>query len=175
VTDRPTCTDYSFPSNVAETLRGAVLLPVDIRRELLTMMLERHGAGAIVEWFAQFIGLANSVVANNREAIEIFGIVGGDHPHTAEKYNLPTIAGALNGVVLAAKVKQKGLCHGCAYRLGSIANQSPITTDDAEYCTHDSDARVHGFWCHEHMDGAKPTKLCGGHKQRMRGSTKERA
>lgn len=156
----------------AQFLRGVVTHRHIDRRKVLRWYMTLNGAEALVELFSSFIGLSNSVVENNREAIELFGICNGEHPDTAEKYNLPTIAGALKGRELASTVpRQRGLCHGCAYRLGSVANQSPITTDDAQYCTEPGEDL---FWCHEHMDErGKPTKICGGHKQRMRASERE--
>lgn len=149
----------------AAFLKKIVGLGNNDRRDSLREYAQQHGAERLVEMFSLFIGLANSVVENNRECIELFGILNGEDPHMVERYNLPTIFGALMGVELAATIpRQRGLCHGCAYRLGTPANQSPVTTDDADYI---AQCDNENFWCHEHLENELPTKVCGGHKQRV--------
>ena len=134
----------------------------DQRIILLRRYLAAFGPGSLVHLCAQVIGLANSVVANNREVIELAGIINGTlHPHTAHQINLPTISGAASGVALAAQATgAKGRCAGCAYRLGTAANQSPITTDDARYVVQDDK----DFLCHMRHDRyGKLKSLCRGH------------
>lgn len=152
----------------ARALKPIVWLPYKDRCHALKRLADQIGPERLAELFAAFIGLANSVVNNNKFCIELFGIVSGDYdPSSNEEYNLPTIFGALNGIELAASIpRQRGLCHGCAYRLGTPANQSPITTEDADYLAEENGRQ---FWCHEHVDeNGKPTRVCGGHKQRTR-------
>ena len=153
-------TAYSLTRDQAETLAGATGLPVNVREVIFTRYAEEHGAPALAALFAQFMGLANSVVANNRDALEIFSMVHLDMaPYTAEKLNLPTIFGALNGAIIADGVEQDGLCDGCAFRHGTHANQSPITTCDADYCSHPGEQP---FMCHDHMENEEPTRACVG-------------
>lgn len=157
-------TDYGLGAD-AKDLLGIVLLPLDLRREAVRkLILERHGPEFLVEMFAQFIGLANSVVANSHDALETFAIIqGGMHPYEAEKINFPTIFGALNGCVLADGIDDRGVCSGCAFRLGSMANQSPATTCDADWCGHPGEAP---FMCHEDLDDrGDPTRGCAGFAQ----------
>jgi hypothetical protein len=156
--------DYSFSVSDAKELLGAVLLPGDIRKLILKKYLKERGSEALVELFTQFIGMANSVIANNREVIEMELVTKDSmHPHTAEKINLPTLFGALNGVVIAAGVKQEKTCGGCAFRLGTPANQSPVTTCDADWCSHPDEV---DFMCHEDLDDkGQPTKKCIGFAQ----------
>lgn len=161
--------DYEINPKLANDLLGAVGLPQDIRLEVLRYLHRQHGTVAMLELFSQFIGLANSVVANCHEALETFLIVEKDwEPLQAEKVNFPTIFGALNGVKLAQGVDQAKTCHGCACRLGSLANQSPATTCDVDWCL-DGDDR---FMCHEEMDeSGNPTKRCVGfemHRKKAR-------
>ena len=140
--------DYKIASADARMLIGLCGLPAPARAEALADLARRKGVSATLDLFAQFIGLANAVAANNREMVEIILITDGDmHPHTAEKANLPTIAGALRGVALANFVPHvdEKMCGGCAYRLGTPANQSPYTTADAEYAGLE-------FRCHEDID-----------------------
>jgi hypothetical protein len=160
-------TDYQISNRDANEIKGVVLLPVDLRQIALAKYVERFGAAALTELFAQFMGLANSVVENNREMIELLGIIeGGDHPYTAEKYNLPTIFGALNGVPLASSINQDKTCGGCAFRLGAIANQCEPTTCDAQYCQSEGEP---DFMCHEDLDDeGKPKHLCLGYAQRTK-------
>lgn len=150
---------YTITPAVAEILMGAVGLKDGVRREVLDKLLGDRAA--VLETFVQFIGLAQSVVENNREMIEIILITeGGLTDREAEKANLPTIFGALNGARLAWGIDPAGLCHGCAFRSGSCANQSPITTTDAHDCSQPGEDN---FMCHENLDDrGNPTKACAG-------------
>lgn len=151
--------DYSMTPEHAKWLKGASLLDLELRREVLAKMLDEVGPAGLVEAFAQFIGLANSVVSNSHDFLELAAIVHGDmHPYQAEKINFPTIFGALMGVPLAEFGCDQA-CHGCAFRLGSAANQSPATTVDADWCGHPGEQP---FMCHEDMDKGEPTKICQG-------------
>lgn len=152
--------DYSMTPEMAKELLGVVSLPHDVRLEVLRSMQRRIGADAMLGMFSQFIGMANSVVANCHDALELWLIVEEKFPpYEAEKVNFPTLFGALNGVKLAQGVDQNKTCHGCACRLGSLANQSPSTTCDVDWCLQGNER----FWCHENLDeDGNPTKRCVG-------------
>jgi len=153
--------DYAMSPADADNLRGIVLLPHDLRiMALRRVALKGKTRAQIVDLFAAFIGMANSVVENNREMIEMELVTaGGFHPNTAEKINLPTIFGALGGVAVAAGCQSPKRCGGCAYRLGTPANQSPCTTLDAEQCADEREL----FHCHEEFDDAgNPVRVCAG-------------
>lgn len=158
--------EYAFSTDDAADLKGAVLLPLDVRKQLLTMYGDKHGDAALVNLFAQFIGLANSVIENANESLWLLGITkGGLSEREAEQINTPTLFGALQGVELAARVDQSKTCQGCAFRLGTLANQSPSTTSDVHWCLGDDDR----FMCHEHLDaGGTPNTLCVGYQQVMK-------
>lgn len=153
--------EYSMSRDDATDLAGIAQFAFEMRRETLTVYLQRNGSQRLVELMARLVGMANSVAENCAEMsgqvlIEECGV----HPDKFERVNLPTIIGACHGVLSASKCDPKGACHGCAYRLGSIANQSPITTCDAEFMAHDRK----GFMCHAHLDEVgDPTKVCVGH------------
>lgn len=155
-------TDYALTPEARDALMGVVGLPADLRATTLRRFHEEHGAEALVEAFAQFIGLANSVAENCREMVELILITdGGMHPHTAEKANLPTVFGALNGLKITEGLDPDGICEGCAFRIGALANQSPITTCEADFC---ADPGGHDFLCHaEGLDHrGSPTRGCAG-------------
>lgn len=161
--ERPAPCDYALTDAQAEAMQAAVLLPADLRRK----MLRRLRRDELVDLFAQFIGLANSVVFNNREMIEIALIVEGkQYPGTASQINLPTIFGALSGVKLANITPAKAkTCSGCAYRHATPANQSPVTTCDADWQRGNGD----DFWCHEDMNAdGTPSRKCVGHLLAMK-------
>lgn len=153
--------EYSMSRDDATDLAGIAQFAFEMRRETLTVYLQRNGSQRLVELMAQLVGMANSVAENCAEMsgqvlIEECGVP----PDKFERVNLPTIIGACQGVLSVSKCDPKGACHGCAYRLGSIANQSPITTCDAEFMAHDRK----GFMCHAHLDEVgDPTKVCVGH------------
>lgn len=156
--------DYAFTVPELDVLGAVSVLPGDLRAELLTAHGREHGADALADLFARFVGLANSVVANNREMVEFILIVDGNkYPQEAERANLPTILGALTGVRLAAKVDAAKACTGCAFRRGTPANQSVSTTYDAKY-----EAECGGrFMCHERGldEHGEPTLTCIGFAQ----------
>ena len=157
----PANCEYSMTPSDATDLAGIAQLHLSMRREALTCYLQRNGSQRLVEFMAQLIGMANSVASNCAEmSDQVLIIECGVHPDKFTGVNLPTIIGACQGVMIANKCDPAGACHGCAYRLGSIANQSPITTCDAEFMAHDPK----GFMCHAHLDGdGEPTKVCVGH------------
>ncbi len=158
-------TDYSMSVPDAEWLSGTVCLPLGIRRLSLARFAEQFGTAALVEAFAQFIGLSSSVVANGADMCSMQRIIdGSEHPDRHEdRVNMPTPFGALQGVLLASKANSINACGTCAFRLGSIANQSPITTCDADWCGHLGES---AFMCHEDCDDAgEPTKACAGWAQ----------
>lgn len=153
--------EYSMTPADATDLAAMVTLDLAGRREALGRYVQQQGAVRLVELFAQFIGMANSVAANCAEMSDMVLITEcGVHPDKFTSVNLPTILGACQGVVLAGKCDPAGACYGCAYRLGSIANQSPIATADADYMAHDQT----GFLCHAYVDElGEPTRVCVGH------------
>ncbi|MFG0381062.1 hypothetical protein ACF8C6_08865 [Pseudomonas sp. zbq_18] len=158
-------TDYLIAPADALELSGATLLPFDLRRKVLARMAAQRDQGAMLDLFAQVLGMANAVVENCRIMTELILTEEGMHPHTAEKANLPTMYGALQGVLLADGVSQKGTCAGCAYRLGTPANTSPITTSEASHCQRE----LMQFNCHLRLDKeGQPTKACAGHRRAMR-------
>ena len=155
------CTDYTLTPPQAAELSGFAQAPLSDRIDVLTRYAREHGAERLVELFAQFIGLANSVAANCRNMTDLV-LIGelGMHPDKFDSLNLPTIVGACQGVMLAARCDAAGACEGCAYRVGSMANQSPMATSDAAYMAFDQK----GFMCHAETDeSGRPTKVCVGH------------
>jgi hypothetical protein len=159
--------DYTLSAAEVEMLKGAVLLPADMRRQILRRHVATHGGEALLNLFANFIGLANSVTDNTRGFAETFLVVtGGMHPYTVEKVNFPTIFGALQGADLARGIDEAKTCEGCAYRLGTCANQSPVTTIDAVDVLEPGESP---FLCHMELDDhAQPFKACAGYAQARR-------
>lgn len=161
-------TSYDIHPVVAKMLRGAVVLPYELRVQILRTWFAKSGGCDPIEILSQFIGLANSVVANNRDAIELWSILSGfAFPGKEGDVNLPTIFGALAGIDLAAQADVASPCAGCAFRLGTVANQSPSTTCDAEWCINgNEDDR---FMCHEDIDeDGNPSKMCAGFEKLRR-------
>lgn len=167
-------TDYDIAPEVATLLMGIALLPAAERRNALVYLGRQFGAGALIDAFAQFVGLANSVASNASEhAQNLLVEMGQVHPHTAEQINMPNIVGALQGLQLVPGIDPAPLCHGCAFRKGSIANQCFPTTLDAELC---SQPHERPFMCHEDVDEqGKPKCACRGFAQaRARNNAAER-
>jgi len=168
---------YRFSKRDAVILSGIVGLAQNAEREtarktvneVITATLERFSKEQLVDLFRNFIFMGLSVESNARDFMEAYFISETDmHPHDAEKLNLPTLWGALYGVGLAAGVDSNKACEGCAFRLGTHANQSPGTTVDADSCVHGywSDDP---FWCHEDLKDGQPTKKCVGYALKKSG------
>lgn len=157
----PANCEYSMTPSDAVHIANIALLDLPMRRECLTYYLEKNGMNCLVDLFAQFIGMANSVAENCAETSDQVLIEEcGVHPDKFASVNLPTIIGACQGVMIASRCDPAGACYGCAYRLGSIANQSPIATCDADFMAHDQK----GFLCHAHLDDqGEPIRSCVGH------------
>jgi ribosomal protein L34E len=156
----------------AEWLSGTVLLPLDIRVLSLRKFRENFGTEGLIDAFAHFMGLTSSMAANAVEMCSMQRVIdGAEHPdRLSDRLNLPTPFGALQGVILASKVDETKTCATCAFRLGSVANQSPVTTSDADYCAHEGERP---FMCHEGVhEGGEPTKACAGFAQ-LRTARKE--
>lgn len=161
----PANCEYSMSTDDALLIAGMSQYDLETRRDMVGAVLVTDGAGRLVEMLAQLIGMANSVAENCAAMSDQVLIVEcGVHPDRFDSVNLPTIIGACQGVLIASKCDPAGACHGCAYRLGSIANQSPIATCDAEFMAHDRK----GFMCHAYLDEDRPTKVCVGHAKAFR-------
>lgn len=165
------CTDYSMSVDDARLIAGMSQYDLETRRDMLGAVLVTEGPGRLVEMLAQLIGMANSVAENSKEITDSVLISEyGAHPERVEGINLPSIIGACQGVQLAAKCDPAGACYGCAYRLGSVANQSPIATSDAEYVAENA----RGFGCHAETDThGNATKVCVGHAKAHQAQNKE--
>jgi hypothetical protein len=151
---------YAFSQEEVDLLQLVISQPTGTRADMLLRYAhEEGGALSLAHLFANFIGLANSVESNARSFLEVTAIVdAGMHPHSAEGLNFPSIDGALNGVRVAIE-PVKGMCGGCAFRLGTHANQSPCTTADALYALQSPLA----FRCHAELDeDGEPTLECAG-------------
>ncbi len=157
---------YALDNAQAAQLAAMVAATGPDRVAFLASYLHEHGQAAFLQLLSEFMGLATSVVANCRELAEDLLTQEGMHPYDAEKINMPTLLGALAGVALANQVDPKGACHGCAFRLGSVANQSPSTTADVQWCQDDAQC----FMCHARgvLPDGTPTIRCIGDRKAQR-------
>ena len=160
-----TPTDYRMNPELARQLADAALLPRDLRLMIARRILEQASVGidTASEIIADLLGMANSVVANCTEILKTESVARGWlHFNAVERINFPSMNGALMGVSLAAGVDPRKVCNGCAFRLGSVANQCSPTQHDAR----DAVAGEHVFMCHEDLDTrGKPTHGCRGFAQ----------
>ena len=154
---------YSLSDEDAQYLQGLIILSMEARRTAIHREILRNGAASAANLVANLIEVAQSVVANNAQAINDFALHECDvHPDTFKGLNLPTLYGALAGLQLARRVNQDKVCATCAYRLGSVANQCSVTVGDAETCLDEG----YDFMCHEHVgERGEATHLCRGHGQ----------
>lgn len=153
---------YSLNAEEAKYIGELVIptMPKDMRLELLSNYKNKFGTAALMNLIVEFFAVAASVESNMRESVELFLVTDcHQHPHDAEKINLPTLMGAAKGSQHAVG-PFPGQCHGCAFRLGSYANQSLVTMIDAADCVADMDQ----FNCHINTDSkGEPTNPCVGY------------
>ena len=156
---QPDFATYSIAPDDAFDLMGLLMLPAEQRAVLLRRRAEMFGADWVVQAFAQFMGLAASLESNTRDVVDLFRICElKEHPYSPE-INIPTLTGALQGCRIAVE-PTPAMCSSCAFRLGTPANQSPITTIDASDAAQDS----FQFFCHDDMDeSGEPRRLCAGY------------
>ena len=114
---------YDLPKEAVRVLAAASVMPGPDRRQLLDKAAREHSAETVLSWFAEFMGLANSVAHNNRACIERFAVSDlGLPPADAERINLPTVLGALMGADLARDSAAAGRCGGCAYHISTACS-----------------------------------------------------
>jgi hypothetical protein len=151
---------YTISQKDAEMLMGVIVptMPHDIRVTILKKLGPKSRA-EMIELFAQFIGMCARIEENSREFLQLFAITELNvHFREAEKLQFPSMFGALNGIQNAVE-PTPGMCSTCAYRLGSVANQCPITSQDAD----DAADGMFKFHCHHDLDDkGEPTRLCAG-------------
>lgn len=158
--------DFELTSVEAEFLSKVIEASTQEREKILSRYANAAGIKDVVRLFAQMVGCANAVIENCRlGAIDLLITEGGLHPHVAEDIYLPTLVGAISGVRLSTGVDPRGLCSGRVYRHGTHANQSAVTTEDAEY----SACRRRKFMCHESLDKqGRATQVCIGHAKALK-------
>src|SRR3954470_16675722 len=96
--------DYSMTVEQARDLIGAAVMPAQYRKQLLRHMMKGRGAEAMIDLFAEFIGLSNAVAHNCRAMITEHhrqAAIGNIPPDKLDQLNLPDVVGALRGVILA--------------------------------------------------------------------------
>jgi len=161
--DGPDVTTYEIDVAAADVLAAAAMLPREARRLLVARLLVEIGPDGLADLFVEFIALANSVAANTAAMADLILLEAGMHPHDAARANMPTVAGAMAGVRLALTTgaDPDEMCIGCAFRVGTPANQSPSTTVDAAW----SIDRRSPFLCHEDVDADHPVPRlpCAGY------------
>lgn len=158
--------DYQLSPDHAMELAGLALLPRDTRLEGIRRFVRVFPAADLAELVADLIGMANSVAENCQQLLKDEAVAQGlVHPHSTERINFPSMHGALMGVSLAAGIDAIKVCGGCAFRLGSIANQCTPTQYDAGESV--DGERV--FNCHEDLDAkGNPTHACRGFAQAVK-------
>ncbi len=101
--------------------------------------------------------LAESISTNCRDWLETAAIIHGDiHPYSTEKLNIPTLLGALSSAVTVPRVDISNCCATCAFRVGSIANQTEAVAQDVLLALENGEV----FYCHD-GEGA-PKIACHG-------------
>lgn len=150
-------TNYILSRADAQFLIDLLSLPLDEQEKELNNKARNN----VYRLFLQFIALTHSVMRNN------FEVVKSDiDPAMHNRISLPTIFGALNGIVLANGIDPSTLCPTCAYRIGTPANQTLPVAIDAMWCASKLDEP---FYCHaDKSPEGYPTKACAGYAQRKR-------
>ena len=148
----------------------------EARVEALLRFGAEAGARPLLELVADLVTLADEVIDNGREhAVDLLIQETDLHPYSADKLNYPSLKGALIGLEAAERVPdhaRERVCHGCAYRAGSVANQCFTTQSDADSVLENGEA----FLCHargiDDVSG-EPTRPCIGHSYAARQHAKD--
>jgi hypothetical protein len=146
---------YEFSGEEVKVLQRLLKATAEERRvAFLHLGLQRSAT-----LLAHFMTMALSVQANTRGFIESYLVIECNYTdRMAEEINLPTIEGALNGLTVAIAPVPK-MCAGCAFRCGTMANQSAVTSEDAQLAVEDR----RRFMCHEETDEEfNPLHVCAG-------------
>jgi hypothetical protein len=152
---------YEFTEKEMRVVGGFHLLPHRTRLEEMAKFFANRDIFEIMRMFSNYIDMAETVILNTREQYEVFAIAGGNlHPNDADKVNVPSILGAINGLKIAGDLDPAKFCHGCAFRKSSVANTCLTTVADTEYCSQEGQT----FMCHENLDPktGEPTQKCRG-------------
>ena len=160
---------YDFKIDDLPFLSGAALFQDN--KELQTEMVEKLVKGKsqeeVINLIVNLFRVCNSVIKNNVEGFETMAVTQfGQHPNSVlGKMNLPSLFGAFMGLPIAEGINQEKLCGECAFRKGSVPNQSEVTVIDASYCL-DGDTE---FQCHANADGkGRPGCVCLGYAQKLK-------
>lgn len=156
--------EYCFNATEARQLKALQRLSTNDRALKMQTYFKDLSRDNLLCLFSEYIGVANSVVSNCHEAISFFRILEGEEnpDRPCEGLNLPSIDGALNGVLINHNIDTSGCCATCVFVHGSMANQSPTTTDDARYCSEDGKV----FMCHDVGPDEIPNIPCKGWARR---------
>lgn len=112
---------------------------------------------------AEVCNLSKAISDNCRDWLETAAIIHGHiHPHSAEKLNVPTLLGALSSAITVPRVDDSACCATCAFRVGSVANQTEAVAQDVMLALESGEA----FYCH-HGDDA-PKYRCRGFLEAMK-------
>lgn len=164
----PANREYVLSEEAQTYINAICLMPPDMRLGLLTKFHAKVGTPALIEAFSGFIGMMNQLEYNMTESVKMFAVTEcGTHSHEVSGLNLPSIMGAFNGLRIAVAPTPK-MCSSCAFRLGSVPNQSLCTTIDAKDCA----KKAQRFMCHENMgiETGEPTKTCAGYAASLKRS-----
>ncbi len=151
---------YHFTKDQLRVLAGIYVLPHEDRLDFMRGFFMGKPEIDILTMFSNYIDMAETVIENTREIYEDVAIAHWVVDPAAVKVNTPSILGAIKGLEMSAGLDAASFCHGCAFRKGSVANTSLITTDDAKWCADDGKT----FMCHEDLDlkTGEPTRKCRG-------------
>lgn len=106
----------------------------------------------------QTVKLAESLSNNCGDWLKLSAIMDAKiHPYSADQLNVPTLRGALAAAVTVPIVEVAACCATCAFRVGSIANQTETVAEDVMLSLQSGGDT---FYCHE-GDGA-PRTPCRG-------------
>ena len=76
--------DYQISAADAHELAGAVLLPADLRRQVLEKIAAHRDPATMLDLFAQVLGMANAVAENCRAMVELILIERDHHRERAD-------------------------------------------------------------------------------------------
>lgn len=135
-----------------DRLVKVLALPKEQRKSAMQTAFASVPATDLLDLLTDVLNASEGYTSACDEAVWLHLVGEGDyHPDAVDRLNLPSFEGALNGIWLSEYAPIKDfLCPTCAYRSGTLGNQSLTTQSDVAIALGNEQT----FYCHKNVDKA---------------------
>lgn len=166
-------------TQISQSLIELIETPENNRLPKAGELLQSLNKDDLIKLVVNLVATGESYASACDEAVWLHLIGEGDyHPDSIHHLNLPSFKGALSGMALLPyAVDDSKLCSTCAYRKGTLGNNSETTIGDVEHVIYHEGV----FRCHKEVDkhgshactDGKALKACQGWVQHMQALQQE--